>query len=126
MEGITPQAMFTTIRLNTQNVSDNDTHIYLYFLMSIHRGPCHNIILFPLNNFQPYFIYDHIILIMPITSFIPPWVYIEPLGYIPRYPILSFLKYIISNPYGLRQNTHGIFVEYSNHIMTWECDLANL
>jgi hypothetical protein len=41
MEGITPQAMLATIKYSTSNISQyNDTHVYLYSLMSIHRGLC--------------------------------------------------------------------------------------
>jgi hypothetical protein len=38
MEGITPQAMLTTKQYNPSHIQYNDTHVYLYFLMSIPRG----------------------------------------------------------------------------------------
>ena len=51
--------------------------------MSISKVLCHNFILFSLTNSQPYSTYGHTISITPITSFIHPWVYIQPLGYLP-------------------------------------------
>jgi hypothetical protein len=59
MEGITPQAMLATKQYNPTHIQYNDTHVYLYFLMSIPRGLCQLpliIILFPFNYIVGLFI----------------------------------------------------------------------
>ena len=67
-EAITPQAMLAT-KQYIQHIQYNDTHVHIYFLMSVPRGLCHIIMLFLLTTHQlltrPYsMIYGNITLII--------------------------------------------------------------
>jgi hypothetical protein len=72
MEGITPQVMLVTRQYNPTHPQYNDTHEYLYFLMSIPRGLCQPpiiIILFPFNYIVDLFhYYGHITFIIPLGT----------------------------------------------------------